>query len=284
VPRRWTRPRALLGATVLSPALVSRAWGDTDPVPPAPEPPSTLCVPAGTLHGAHGACAVISLCAGSGTPTMAVSAPATCRRLRATTRFACRTSGTWTARRDGETVASGTLPGSGQYPGPGTYDFTAAVRVRSMPEGVDVRGTVHATLTLTAPGPKATHGIEVGRSTLRPDSLTTLTYTVHRHSDEGDGSPRFGLIAEGDTGAELATTDARCVNPLIGRHPAQDRLPHALDCTLTDLQPGHPDTVVVRVTLKSRCSTVVSKLGYWMPQGQTLYTGGMPAGPTMGCA
>ncbi|WP_406463625.1 hypothetical protein OH768_48800 [Streptomyces sp. NBC_01622] len=284
MPRRWTRLRTLLGAAVLPLALVSPAWGDTDPAPPAPEPPSTLCAPAGTLHGEHGAHAMISLCAGSGTPTMAVSAPATCRQLRATVHYACRTSGTWTARRAGETVASGTLPGSGQYPGPGTYDFTATVRVRSMPEGVDVEGTVRATLTLTAPRPKATHGIEVDRSTLRPDSVTTLTYTVQRHSDEGDGSARFGLIAEEGTGAELTTTDTRCVNPLIGRYPAQDRLPHALDCALTDLQPGHPDTVVVRVTLKSRCSTVVSKLGYWMPQGQTLYTGGMLAGPTVTCS
>ncbi|MFE2415954.1 hypothetical protein [Streptomyces hokutonensis] len=284
MPRRRTGLRTLLGVAVLPLALVSPAWGDTDPAPPPPEPPSTLCAPAGTLHGPRGAHVMVSLCAGSGTPTMAVSAPATCRQLRATVQYACRTAGTWTARQAGETVASGTLPGSGQYPGPGTYDFTATVRVRSMPEGVDVEGTVHATLTLTAPRPKATHGIEVDRSTLAPDSVTTLTYTVHRHSDEGDGSARFGLIAEEGTGAELTTTDTRCVNPLIGRHPAQDRLPHALDCALTDLQPGHPDTVVVRVALKSRCSTVVSKLGYWMPQGQTLYTGGMLAGPTVTCS
>lgn len=281
--RRSTRLRTLLGAAVLPLALVSPAWGGTDPAPAPPEPPSTLCAPAGTLHGAHGQHAVISLCAGSGTPTMAVSAPAGCGQLRSTVRYACRTSGSWTAERDGATAASGTLPGSGQYPGPGTYDFTAAVRVRSAPEGVDLQGTVHARLTLTAPRPKVTHGIEVDRSTLRPDSVTTLTYTVRRHSDEGDGSARFGLIAEEGTGAELTTSDPRCVNPLVGSHPSQARLPHALDCALTDLQPGHPDTVVVRVALKSRCSTVVSKLGYWMPQGQALYTGGMLAGPTVTC-
>jgi hypothetical protein len=272
-----------MGAALLPLALVSPAWGGTDPAPPPAEPPSTLCAPAGALHGAHGQRATVSLCAGSGTPTMAVSAPAACRTLTKPGRYACRTSGTWTAERAGETVASGKLPGSGEYPGPGTYDFTATVRVRSAPEGVDLTGTVHATLTLTAPRPKVTHGIEVDRSTLRPDSVTTLTYTVRRHSDGGDGSARFGLIAEEGTGAELTTTDARCVNPLVGRHPSKDRLPHALDCALTDLQPGHPDTVVVRVALKSRCSTVVSKLGYWMPQGQTLYTGGMLAGPTVTC-
>ncbi|MFJ9242110.1 hypothetical protein [Streptomyces sp. NPDC101776] len=283
MPRRWTRLRILLGTAVLPLALVSPAWGGTDPAPPAPEPPSTLCAPAGVLHGAHGQRAAVSLCAGSGTPTMAVSAPASCRRHAPVARYACRSSGTWTALRAGAPVASGTLPGSGQYPGPGTYDFTATVRVWSMPEGVDVQGTVHATLTLTAPVPKATHGIDVDRSTLRPDSVTTLTYTVRRYSDQGDGSARFGLIAQEGTGAELTTSDPRCVNPLIGRYPAQDRLPHALDCALTDLQPGHPDTVVVRVTLKSRCSTVVSKLGYWMPQGQALYTGGMLAGPTVTC-
>ncbi|WP_329263372.1 hypothetical protein OG223_47630 [Streptomyces sp. NBC_01478] len=283
MPRRWTRLRTLLGVAVLPMALVSPAWGGTDPAPPAPEPPSTLCASAGVLHGAHGQRAAVSLCAGSGTPTMAVSAPASCRRHAPTARYACRSSGTWTARRAGETVASGTLPGSGQYPGPGTYDFTATVRVRSVPEGVDVQGTVNATLTLTAPVPKATHSIEVDRSTLRPESVTTLTYTVRRHSDAGDGSARFGLIAQEGTGAELTTSDPRCVNPLVGRHPAQDRLPHALDCALTDLQPGHPDTVVVQAALKSRCSTLVSKLGYWMPQGQALYTGGMLAGPTVTC-
>ncbi|MET7572808.1 hypothetical protein ABZT04_30535 [Streptomyces sp. NPDC005492] len=284
MPRRSTSLRILMGAAVLPLALVSPAWGGTDPAPPAPEPPSTLCAMAGVLHGDHGQRAAVSLCAGTGTPTMAVSAPATCRRHSAVVRFACRTSGTWTARRAGETVASGTLPGSGQYPGPGTYDFTATVRVRSAPEGVDVQGTVHATLTLTAPKPKATHGIEVDRSALRPNAVTTLRYTVRRDSDEGDGSARFGLIAEEGTGAELTTSDTRCVNPLVGRYPSRVRLPHALDCALTDLQPGHPDTVVVRVSLKSRCSTVVSKLGYWMPQGQTLYTGGMLAGPTVGCS
>jgi hypothetical protein len=82
----------------------------------------------------------------------------------------------------------------------------------------------------------------------------------------------------------VTTSDARCVNPLTGRHPAQARNMYALDCALTDLQPGHPATVVVDVDIANICTTVVSKLGYWMPQGQALYTGGMLAGPTVTCS
>ncbi|MFB9607009.1 hypothetical protein ACFFTQ_29050 [Streptomyces roseofulvus] len=41
--------------------------------------------------------------------------------------------------------------------------------------------------------------------------------------------------------------------------------------------------MTVRVTVGSTCSTVVSKLGYWMPDGQALYTGGMLPGPTLTC-
>jgi hypothetical protein len=41
--------------------------------------------------------------------------------------------------------------------------------------------------------------------------------------------------------------------------------------------------VGVRVTLTSACSMVVSKLGYWIPHGQALYTGGPVEGPTVGC-
>jgi hypothetical protein len=148
---------------------------------------------------------------------------------------------------------------------------------------VDLRGTVRATLTLTAPKPEPTHSVRVDRTTLRSGSVTTLTYTVSRDSDRGDGSARFGLIGEEASGVELSTSDARCVNPLIGRHPSTTRQLHALDCALTDLQPGRPAKVVVRVAVPDRCSTVVSKLGYWMPQGQAVYTGGMLVGPTVGC-
>ncbi|MGV9500229.1 hypothetical protein ACWDQ0_18290 [Streptomyces sp. NPDC003642] len=251
---------------------------------PAAEGPATLCAPAGVLRGARGARAVVQLCAGSGTPVMAVSAPASCRRPGTSVRYACLTSGSWTARRDGADVASGTLPGSQPYPGPGTYEVTASVHVRSTPSGVDLRGTVRATLTLTAPKQQPTHRVEVDRHTLRPGTTTTLTYRVYRDSEQGDGSARFGLIGEESTGVRISTADARCVNPLIGRAPSRDRLGFSVDCALTDLQPGRPATVRVRVRQTSACSTVVSKLGYWMPRGQALYTGGMVEGPTVGCS
>ncbi|MGW0912771.1 hypothetical protein ACWD1Z_13635 [Streptomyces sp. NPDC002784] len=282
---RLDRLRTLLGAALVLPlGLVAPAWGLPDPPPaPAVAGPATLCAPAGVLHGSEGQRASVSLCLGSGTPMMAVSAPATCRRAGSSARTACLTSGSWTARRNGATVASGTLPGSREYPGPGTYDMEAEVRVRSDPAGVDLTGTVRATLTLSAPKAAPTHRVEVDRSTLRRGAATTLTYTVHRDSERGDGSARFGLIGEEASGVVLATGDARCVNPLVGRHPSTSRNRYALDCALTDLQPGHPATVVVRVALRDACSTVVSKLGYWMPQGQALYTGGMLAGPTVDC-
>ncbi|GGX20219.1 hypothetical protein [Streptomyces lomondensis] len=280
--------RILTGAAAVSLALASTAW--SRPVPPQPgaqapaaDGPATLCAPAGVLRDAQGARADVSLCAGSGTPVMALSAPATCRRPGTSVRYACLTSGSWTAKREGATVASGTLPGSQPFPGPGTYDVTATVRVRSAPAGVDLRGTVRATLTLTAPKQRPTHRVEVDRQRLRPGTTTTLTYTVYRDSEQGDGSARFGLIGEETTGVRISTADARCVNPLIGRAPSEDRLTHSVDCALTDLQPGRPATVRVRVTLASACSTVVSKLGYWMPRGQALHTGGMVEGPTVGC-
>ncbi|MFV0132274.1 hypothetical protein ACLGIH_03245 [Streptomyces sp. HMX87] len=276
----------LAGTAVLCLALVTPAWGRPAPAAdPAAEGRATLCAPAGTLRGAGGQRATVDLCASGGARGMEVSAPATCRRPGTGTRYACLTSGTWTARQDGRTVASGSLPGSHPvYPGPGTYEITATVHARSVPEGVDLRGTVRTTLTVTTPKPAPTHRVEVDRRTLRTGSTTTLTYTVHRDSDAGDGSARFGLIGEEDSGVSLATDDARCVNPLIGRHPSGTRLRHALDCALTDLQPGRPATVRVRVTLGPSCSTVVSKLGYWMPRGQEVYTGGMLVGPTVGCA
>ncbi|MFB8774794.1 hypothetical protein [Streptomyces broussonetiae] len=277
--------RMLTAAAVLTLALGGPAEGR--PLPegaPAAEPPATLCAPAGTLRGTGGQRATVSLCAGSGTPSLAVSAPAACHRPGGAAGDGCLTSGSWTARRDGEVVASGTLPGSAAYPGPGRYDVEAEVRVRSASGDVDLSGTVRASLTLTAPKAAPTHRVEVTGGPLRPGTTLSLTYTLHRDSDEGDGSARFGLIGEEDSGVRLATDDARCVNPLIGRHPSDTRLAHAVDCALTDLQPGRPATVTVRVTLDARCSTVVSKLGYWMPRGQALYTGGMLEGPTVGCA
>ncbi|MEU6348583.1 hypothetical protein ABZ896_04570 [Streptomyces sp. NPDC047072] len=290
--------RKILVAALLPLALAAPAWGgqhvdgrsaddrnaaavqNASAARDAPtDGPATLCAPARTLRGPGGQQAEVSLCAGSGTPVMAVSAPAVCRPGGGQ----CLTSGTWTARKDGEVVASGPLPGSAEYPGPGTYDITADVHVRSAPERVDLHGTVHTALTLTAPKSPPTHRVEVAGGTLRPGSVTTLTYTVSRDSDQGDGSARFGLIGEEATGVALTTADPRCVNPLTGRYPSETRQPYALDCALTDLQPGRPSTVVVRVAVRSTCSTVVSKLGYWMPRGQALYTGGMLAGPTVGC-
>ncbi|MFI5683332.1 hypothetical protein [Streptomyces sp. NPDC051636] len=284
MPTRPTTLRILAGAALLPLALVSPAWGR--PVPAravAAEPPSTLCATAGVLRGEHGQRATVSLCAGNGTPAMSVSAPAACGRAGTRVRYTCQTTGTWTALHGGRTAASATLPGSVPYPGPGTYDISATVRVRSAPAGVDLQGTVQATLTLTAPLPEPTHRIEVDRGTVRAGSVTTLTYTIHRDSDQGDGSARFGLIGEEGTGMKVSTSDRRCVNPLVGRYPSRTRLAHSLDCALTDLQPGHPAKVAVRVAVKGTCSTLVSKLGYWMPQGQTLYTGGMLAGPTVIC-
>lgn len=281
--------RFLTGAAAASVALASTAW--SRPAPPQPEvrapaagAAATLCAHAGVLRGNDGERAAVSLCAGSGTPVMAVSAPATCRRPGTSVRYACLTSGTWTAKRDGATVASGTMPGSQPYPGPGTYDVAATVHVRSAPDGVDLRGTVRATLTLTAPKQRPTHRVEVDRTTLNRGSATTLTYRVYRDSEQGDGSARFGLIGEESTGVRVSTEDARCVNPLVGSHPSKARLTHSVDCALTDLQPGRPATVRVQVTTAETCSTVVSKLGYWMPRGQALYTGGMVEGPTVGCA
>ena len=288
MPTRTTKTKLklLIGAAVLPLAstlpmmLVSPAWSSPSP----PPEPATLCAPAGILRGANGQRAVVSLCAGSGTPTMAVSAPATCSGPgEDDDDRACLTSGTWTARKEGVTAVSGRLPGGGEYPGPGTYDVTADVRVKSSPAGLNLHGTVHATLTLTAPKPPATHRIEVDRTTLQRGAATTLTYRIFRDSEQGDGSARFGLIGEESSGVRLSTSDARCINPLTGRYPATTRNAYAVDCALTDLQPGHPATVVVRASVGSACSTVVSKLGYWMPQGQALYTGGMLAGPTVRC-
>lgn len=253
--------------------------------PPVPAPastPATLCAPAGILKGEAGQRASVSLCVGTGGPNISVSAPTHCG-LHGSVNYACLTSGTWTMRRDGRTVGTGPLPSGKEYPGPGTYEVSGSVHVRSSPAGVDLRGEVHATLALTEPKAPPTHHIEVDRSVLRPNSVSTLTYTVARDSDRGDGSARLGIIGEESSGVELTTSDPRCVNPLTGRYPSTTRSGYALDCALTDLQPGRPSTVVVRVSVKDTCSTVVSKAGYWMPQGQAVLTGGMLVGPTVIC-
>ncbi|MEU1055767.1 hypothetical protein ABZ397_24850 [Streptomyces sp. NPDC005876] len=284
------RPRSvpiLAGAALVCLALVPPAWARPGPAPDpatATEAASTLCAPAGTLRGPGGQRAAVVLCAGGGPRGLSVSAPATCRVPGTATRYACLTSGAWTARRAGRTVASGALPGADAvYPGPGTYTITADVHARSAPESVDLRGRVRATLTLHTPVAAPTHHVEVDRTSVRPGATTTLTYTVHQDSAAGDGSARLGLIGEEGTGARLAADDARCVSPVTGGDRAGTRLGHALDCTLTGLRPGRPATVRVRVTLGPACSTVVSKLGYWLPRGQEV-TGGMLPGPTVRCA
>ncbi|MDH6228706.1 MULTISPECIES: hypothetical protein [Streptomyces] len=294
---RRTRAALTAGAVIVALTALTPLFGSRSPEPPpsdgrgsapaaapaaAEAAAETLCAPAGVLRGGSGAKAAVSLCTSTGGPSLALSAPASCSAPGGRT-YACRTSGTWTARKDGEVVARGALPGSADRPGPGTYEITAEVRVRSTPAGIDLRGGARAPLTLTEPLRAPTHRIEVDRERLRPGRTTVLTYTVHRDSEEGDGSGRFGLIGEEDSGIRLTTDDARCVNPLIGRHPSKERLVHSLDCALTDLQPGNPSTVVVRATTTDTCSTVVSKLGYWMPKGQTFRTGGMVAGPAVAC-
>ncbi|MFE5796868.1 hypothetical protein ACFQ8C_30425 [Streptomyces sp. NPDC056503] len=85
------------------------------------------------------------------------------------------------------------------------------------------------------------------------------------------------------TGMRIPTTDTRCVNLLIGRHPATTCLPYALDGALTTLRPGSPEEVTVHVAVGPTCSTVVSKLGYRIPDGQTLHTGGMQPRPERTC-
>ncbi|KIE27823.1 hypothetical protein LK08_06130 [Streptomyces sp. MUSC 125] len=284
MPTRPSTLRFLAGSAVLPLALVTPAWGQPASAPaPAPEDPATVCAVAGTLRGEHGQQALVNLCASSGGPRLALSAPATCQRAGIRIRYTCRTDGTWTARRAGKPLGTGTLPASLAYPGPGTYDITATVHVRSTPAGVDLQGTVRTTLSLTAPKATASHAIAVDHRMLRRNTTTTLTYTIRRDSDEGDGSARFGLIGEEGSGMRISTADARCINPLVGRYPVKSRLPHSLDCTLTELQPGHPENVTVQITVGAKCSTVVSKLGYWMPKSQDLYTGGMLAGPTLTC-
>lgn len=288
MPTRPTTFRTLAGAALLPLALVTPACAQSRPAAapaaaPAPEAPATLCSAAGTLRGAHGEQAEVSLCADTGVPRFNITAPASCRIAGSRVRYACRTEGTWKATRSGKTLGNGLLPGSGLYPGPGTYGLSATVRVRSTPDGVDLKGTVQATVSLTAPKAKATHSVTVDKNVLRRNATTTVTYTIHRDADVGDGNARLGMIGEEGTGLRISTADKRCVNPLVGRYPSKTRVAHSLDCTVTELQPGHPETLQVRFTVGAKCSTVVSKLGYWVPKGQDMFTGNMLAGPTLTC-
>jgi hypothetical protein len=273
---------AVLGWAALGPVPAEAAHGFPGAAAAAPVP-GTLCAHTGTLKGRGGQRADVSLCVSTGSRVMTVSAPAICGRAGESVRYTCGTSGSWTVRRAGEAVASGPLPGAAEYPGPATYRVSGAVHVRSTPAGIDLTGDVHGTLTLVEPKQAPTHRIEVDRHVVPANASTTLTYTVARDSEQGDGSARFGLIGEEASGVELTTADPRCVNPLTGRYPSTKRNMFALDCTPTDLQPGHPSTIVVRVAVKKTCGAVVSKLGYWMPQGQGASAGGMISGPTVTC-
>jgi hypothetical protein len=51
-----------------------------------------------------------------------------------------------------------------------------------------------------------------------------------------------------------------------------------LNCTFNDVRPAKP--VKVKVGVHGHGS-VVSKLGYWVPRGQEIYTGRMQQGPTV---
>ncbi|EST35779.1 hypothetical protein [Streptomyces roseochromogenus] len=282
MPTRPNTLRTLAGAALLPLALATPACGQSAAAP-APETPATVCSLAGTLHGTHGEQADVSLCADTGSPRFNITAPATCRIGRTRVRYACRTDGTWKASRSGKSLGTGMLPGSGLYPGPGTYDLSATVHVWSTPAGVDLKGTVQTTVSLTAPKAKVTHAVTVDQSVLHRNATTTVTYTIRRDSDDGDGNARLGMIGEAGTDLQITTADKRCVNPLVGRYPSKTRLAHSLDCTVTELQPGHPETLKIQYTVGAKCSTVVSKLGYWVPKGQDMFTGNMLAGPTLTC-
>ncbi|MFG3498109.1 hypothetical protein [Streptomyces sp. NPDC047928] len=263
-------------------AVAALLWTATAGTAPAADAPpatatSTHCVPAAAIEGGTD----VGLCVTAAGPSMTVTAPAVCH---------CATSGTWTARqkdRDRTVAAEGELGGRAEYPGPGTYEITATVRVEpgaDTPASRTLTGQVRGTFTLTVEKPEPTHRVAVDSGALRPGTTAALTYTVSRVSADGDGSARLGLIGDEGSGIRLVSTDVRCVNPLTGAYPSTARGAHALDCALTDLQPGRPATVTVHVTLPAgACSTIVSKLGYWTPRGQQV-SGAMLNGPTVTCA
>ncbi|WP_189928848.1 hypothetical protein [Streptomyces sulfonofaciens] len=272
-PGARRRPRRASVRPIAAAALAA-AW--LLPGPAAAAPAGPQAPPAAPV--AH--CAPDARRAGSG---LCVTVTGAAMTVTAVETCACRVSGTWTARRGGAVAASGDLAGRADYPGPGTYEITAAAELRPTDgQGPAVRRTIRGRLALSAPRPAVTRRIEVRPRVVRPGRTTTLTYTITR-TGEGDSSARFGLIGEESARIALATTDGRCVNPLTGRYPSTSRSAHALDCALTDLQPGRPATVTVHATLPGACSTVVSMLGYWAPAGQRV-TGAMLAGPTVTCA
>lgn len=185
--------------------------------------------------------------------------------------------------RNGGRIASGVLGRRVQYPGPGTYEIVTTLRVTSASRGVDLRTRWTTKGTLSWPSPEPTHRIDVSPRTVRSGRTTTVTYTVTRLGARGDSNARLGLVGEATTGVRLTSADRQCSNPLTGGYPSSQRQAHVLDCALVDIQPGHPSTVKVDVQVGKSCSTVVSKMGYWLPKGQDTYTGNMMQGPTLTC-
>ncbi|MEU6482425.1 hypothetical protein [Streptomyces sp. NPDC046887] len=304
-----------------TPSATASGFVPTPPSPGTlAEGPVTQCAAAGTVRGRLGQYAQVTLCVTAGGGSMTVTAAADCRATAAGARArVCRTAGGWAMHREpgggpavtpvpaDEAPATGTLAGRTDYPGPGTYRVAADVRITAAPPAdaaahpladteadasaetpaETLRGRVGAVFTLTEPKPQPAYRTEVagpdGRAAaLAPGTATHLTYTVTATGEHGDGSARLGLIGEAGSGMEVISADARCVNPLPGRYPSTTRTRHALDCTLTDIQPGRPATVTVRATVRDTCSTLVAKLGHWTPRGQSP-TGGMLDGPTVPC-
>lgn len=248
------------------------------PAAPVPDTASTQrCFPGVLVKGKDGQSAKVGTCVALDHAFMTVTAPAECRRV------ACDTSGSWRMTRGGREVASGELTRRSGYPGPGTYVLTTTLRVRSAPPGVDFRVRRTSTITLSWPAPKPTHRIDVTPGTVRAGRTTAVTYTVRRLGLEGDSNTRLGLIGPSDSGLRLTSPDTQCSNPLSGAYPSKARHPHILNCDVINLQPGRPYVVKVNVHMGKRCSSIISKMGYWLPKGQDMYTGNMLVGPTLKC-
>jgi hypothetical protein len=243
------------------------------------------CFSAVVLRGTGGQAASIGSCVAVDHGFLTVTAPAQCHRGTGAHRHrytACDTSGSWRMARRGRQVASGGLGARAAYPGPGTYRITSTVRAVSAPAGVQVRGKRVTTVTLGQPAPAPTHRLDVTPRTVHAGRTTTLTYTFTRLGAAGDSNARLGMIGEPGSGVALASADPHCGNPLSGTS-ASARDPQVLDCSLVDLRPGRPYAIAVRVRVGERCSSVVSKAGYWIPQGQRASTGAMLVGPSVRC-
>ncbi len=266
----------------LSAMLAVPMWGYA-PAAPAPVAHAAVagwqqrCFPEAVLKGKGkaGKSVRVGVCVGLDGGFMTVSAPAVCGR------GGCDVSGSWRMTREGRTVASGELGARAGYPGPGTYGLTAVVRVRPVAAGLDVRGRWTGTVSLGWPVPVPTHRVDVAPRTIRAGRTTTVTYTVTRSGADGDSNARLGMIGQEKSGVVLSSSDRQCGNPLAGASAA--RRTYVLDCALVDLRAGRPMKIRVRVRVGTVCSSVVSKMGYWLPKGQEIYTGHMLEGPVVRC-